>query len=112
MDHVGLVALEQGPAQLPRDHARAKALAQGMARLPGAVVDPALVETNIVFLRTRAGVRSYVPIVQGLRERGVLAFDIGALGIRFVTHREVDDDDVARALDALADLVPRLGAST
>lgn len=105
----GLLALEDGPAHLARDHARARALAEGMARLPGALVDVAACETNIVFLRTARGPGGYGPLVEGLRARGVLAAPLGELGVRFVTHRDVDDQDVARALAALRELLPEHG---
>ena len=44
----GLVALEESPAKLPADHANARFLAEGLARIPGIQVDPAKVDTNIV----------------------------------------------------------------
>ncbi len=107
----GLVALEEGPRQLARDHARARALAAGVAAIPGAVVDVDACETNILFVRTARGASSYGPIVEGLGRRGVLAVALGELGIRFVTHRDVDDRDVERALEALRELVPTHGGA-
>ena len=44
----GLVALEESPAKLLVDHANARFLAEGLARIPGIQVDPAKVDTNIV----------------------------------------------------------------
>ncbi len=44
----GLVALEESPAKLSVDHANARFLAEGLARIPGIQVDPAKVDTNIV----------------------------------------------------------------
>ena len=44
----GLVALEESPAKLVTDHANARFLAEGLARIPGIQVDPAKVETNVV----------------------------------------------------------------
>jgi len=105
----GLVALEEGPGRLHEDHARARALAEGIAAIPGAVVDAAACETNILFVKTAAGGPSYAPIAAGLREEGVWAVALGDLGIRFVTHRDVDDEDVARALRALERLIPAHG---
>jgi threonine aldolase len=42
------VALEESPAKLVVDHANARFLAEGLARIPGIQVDPAKVDTNIV----------------------------------------------------------------
>lgn len=105
-----LLALREGPAQLAHDHARAQTLAKGAAEIAGAALDPSEVETNILFLKTQRGLKSYAPIADALRERGVWAIACGGLGVRFVTHRDVDDEDVQRALAALGEVLPRLGA--
>ena len=44
----GLIALEKSPARLHIDHRNAKRLAEGVAQIPGFVIDPAKVKTNIV----------------------------------------------------------------
>jgi threonine aldolase len=105
----GLVALEETPPLLARDHANAQRLARGMAEIPGAVIDPAAFPTNIVFLRTKAGPPSYPKIQAALEAASVLAFAIDDLGVRFVTHRDLADEDIARALDVLRRVVPEVG---
>src|SRR5919112_1329579 len=48
----GVIALEEGPKRLHEDHERARRLAEGLEeRVPGSV-DPAQVETNMVFADT------------------------------------------------------------
>jgi threonine aldolase len=101
-----LVALEEGPALLARDHEHARRLALACSKIPGALVDLATVETNIFFLRTEAGPASYPRIQKRLEAEDILAFAIGELGIRFVTHRDVDAEDVERAIAALARIIP------
>ncbi len=44
----GLVALDEGPLLLRRDHEHARRLAAGLAEIPGLRLDPATVQTNIV----------------------------------------------------------------
>jgi threonine aldolase len=89
----GILALTQGPKHLKRDHALAWALAEGLARL-GLKVEP--VETNMVYLE--------VPDPQGFLERlkaqGVLAGAVGGR-VRFVTHRDLRDEDIPQALEAV-----------
>jgi threonine aldolase len=106
----GLVALEEGPKGLAQDHANAKRLAEALARLPGAIVDPRACETNILFMKTEAGVSSYPILQKELAKEQILCVAVGELGIRFVTHRDVDSADVERAIQALARLVPLHGA--
>ncbi len=45
----GLVALKEHPKLLVGDHARAKSLARGLAAIPGMLLSPETVKTNIVF---------------------------------------------------------------
>jgi threonine aldolase len=99
----GLVALRDMVARLAEDHANAKALAEGLARVPGVEIDPGAVETNIVIFKLRGGVEAQGALAQKLRIRGVWCSPLGALGIRFVTHREVGRGDVDRALEAVRD---------
>ncbi|RMG11202.1 MAG: aminotransferase class I/II-fold pyridoxal phosphate-dependent enzyme [Planctomycetota bacterium] len=103
------VAFETGRERLAEDHANARALAEGVAEIPGALVDPAACETNILFLRTERGPESYPELQEALRAHGVWAIACGDLGVRFVTHRDVDRGDVERALAALREELPRLG---
>src|SRR5436190_2865806 len=48
----GLMALEEGPALMARDHARARELASILATLPGCEIDLSEVETNLIFITT------------------------------------------------------------
>jgi threonine aldolase len=94
----GVVALEPMVERLAVDHERARQVAVALAdRFPGSV-DPGDVETNIVCARARALPPS---IVDDLREQGVLVGTIDPHTVRFVTHKDVDDDDVRRFTSAL-----------
>jgi threonine aldolase len=95
----GLVALDQGPARLPEDHANARRLAEGVAEaLPGAV-DPSAVETNIVFADPGALGMTVVQAVDRLRQEGVLATMVTGR-VRMVTHLDVTEGDIDQAVEA------------
>ncbi len=99
----GLVALERMVDRLAEDHVNARALAEGVAKLPGITVDPASVQTNIViFGVARAG--GVGELVNGCAARKVKIHAIGPAAIRCVTHKDVDADDIARALDAFREI--------
>ena len=99
MAAAGLVALEQGPARLSEDHARARTLAEGLAdALPGSV-DPDSVETNMVFVDTEPAGMSALEAVRLLAGLGVGATIAGPF-VRMVTHVDVSDEDVRTALAA------------
>jgi threonine aldolase len=95
----GLVALDTMVDRLADDHRRARRLAEGVAdAFPDGGCRPDRVRTNIVTFRhpdDRA-------LLAHLRDEGVLAGTIAPGVVRLVTHNDVDDDGVERALKALA----------
>jgi threonine aldolase len=97
----GLIALEKMPARLGDDHANAKFLAAGLARIPGIRLDAAKVVTNIlVFNVAGTGMASF-DICKKLAQQRVLASGIDAEHIRMVTHMDVDRAGCARALETV-----------
>ncbi len=97
----GLVALEEMPKRLHEDHANARLLAEAIAQMPGATVDLAEVQTNIVFFT----VKDAAAIVKGLKERGVLASAIGSDRVRLVTHYDVSREDCETCVAELGGLL-------
>jgi threonine aldolase len=96
----GVYALRHHVVRLADDHARARQLAEGLAQIPGLTLDPAKVETNIViFDVSRTGMTGEAFASRAL-ERGVRFSVLGPTMVRAVTHLDVHDDGVARALDA------------
>jgi threonine aldolase len=98
----GVVALETMVERLADDHARARTLADALARrFPGSI-DPTRVVTNVVCARSACLPADLLP---ALAERGIRAGTIDPDTTRFVTHKDVDDDDIARVVRALDELV-------
>ena len=85
----GLVALDQTPPCLVVDHANAKFLAEGLARIPGIRIDPRKVATNIVVFDVVRGGLATAAISVQLKERGVLINAINDCQLRAVTHYDV-----------------------
>jgi threonine aldolase len=101
----GIVALEEMVDRLAEDHANARALAAGLAAIPGIVIDPKTVETNIVIF----GVEGFeASALQGrLRERAVLSTGFGPR-IRMVTHHGIERRHVDEALQRIKNAVAAL----
>jgi threonine aldolase len=106
----GIVSLERMVNRLAEDHANARTLAEGIARLPGLRVDLASVQTNIVIFGVeRAGdavasAAATTDLVKGCAARKVKIHAIGPTSIRCVTHKDVDAEDIGRTLEAFAEI--------
>ena len=108
----GVVALERMVDRLAEDHANARALARGLSKLPGIVLDADGVQTNIVILRidrgdAEASAKATRELVEGCAARKVKIHAIGPTSIRCVTHKDVDADDIARAIDSIREITTR-----
>jgi len=95
----GVYALRHHVKRLAEDHANARRLAEGLAALPGVRLDPATVETNIVFFDV-GGPLDAPAVVEQLLARGVRMGAMGARTIRAVTHLDVSAAQIERALEA------------
>jgi threonine aldolase len=104
----GIVALQHMVDRLAEDHANARTLGQGLARLPGISIDLATLQTNIVIFQV-AWPGGAQALVQGCAARKVKVHAIGPNAIRCVTHKDVDADDIARTLEAFRELTSRGG---
>jgi threonine aldolase len=103
----GVYALEHNVDRLAEDHERARRLGEALAAA-GVPVDLEQVETN--FVQVDLGPLGLSPqdALERLREHRVgLSMTPHPTRLRAVTHLDVDDDDIARAIE----LIPRaLGA--
>ena len=99
MAAAGLIALEEGPDRLHLDHERARRLAEGVADILPGSIDPATVETNMVYADTEAVGLAPLDAIERLRNLDVGATFVSGK-VRMVTHVDVDDDGLALALDA------------
>jgi threonine aldolase len=100
----GLVALEKSPSRLHVDHKNARRLAEGVAKMPGFAIDPAKVRTNIVIFDCSKTGKTAVEWCDILYKRGVWAQDTALHSVRLVTHCDVDEAGVERALTVLQEV--------
>jgi threonine aldolase len=90
----GLYALDHHVERLADDHVRARRLAEGLAELPRVAIDLASVETNIVIF----DVPDAEQFVRALAAEDVVMGALGPRLVRAVTHLDVDDAGIERAL--------------
>jgi threonine aldolase len=91
-----LYAVENHVERLAEDHANAQALAQGLTGLPGLMLDPKLVQTNMIFGTVdpaRIGA-----LAEHLKQQGIVILPNPSL--RLVTHLDVSKDGVQKTIAA------------
>jgi threonine aldolase len=93
----GLYALEHHVERLGDDHRRARLLAEGLVGCERVSVDPDSVETNMVVARLRYD-EPIEAVIADLAAEGVLTGPLDAHALRLVTHLDIDDEGLERAL--------------
>lgn len=103
----GLYALEHHIERLAEDHRHAQRLAQGIAAVSGIRLDTDRPPTNMVYFTTlRVPARDFV---NALRERhSVLCASTAPDRIRLVTHLDVREQQIDRAVEALQEVAALL----
>lgn len=108
----GIVALEEMTARLADDHAHARQLAQGLAEIPGIVIDVQAARTNIIFFELAGNVRLSAPEIAARlqAEYGVWLGAEGPRRFRAVTHYWVGEPEVERLLAGLSGIIGRVAS--
>ena len=94
-----LYALDHNVERLAEDHANAKALARGMAQIPGITAEPP--ETNLVFFDTKGAGMTAAAFAGKLRQRGVLVSTSDTYRARACLHLDVTAAQVEEALSVM-----------
>lgn len=96
-----LVSLDQMIDRLPEDHKRARAIAETIAEYPAYDINLDSVQSNLVIFKPRTDQTAFIA---ALKDRGILASDMGMNGVRFVTHYEITDNHIDQAITALKEI--------
>jgi threonine aldolase len=104
----GIVALTDMVGRLADDHRNARILAEGIAALPGVVLDPPEVDTNIVVFRM-PGVPAAEAYSEALEREGVLISNFGGGRLRVVTHDGITEADCLAAVGVMRRVWKQIG---
>ncbi len=103
-----LYALNNMVDRLDDDHRLARALAEGLAEIPGISVSLEAVQTNIVIFDVTASDHSAQDVVDRLSRAGVLSGALNGSTIRLVTHFGIEQRHVEQALTCTAAVMREL----
>ena len=104
------VALQDWQEKMTKDHENARWMAEELASIPGVVIDPKLIETNIVrfgfepkFLKDLK--TDYLGVRDILKEKKILiGCGFNADQIRALVHRDLDRQDCEKFVTAIKSL--------
>lgn len=101
----GIVALSEMIERLKEDHERARRLALAIHDMPGITLNPDHVETDIIIFGFKHPKLSMFQFIEKLEARKILTAPTSGERIRFVTHKDIDDEDVDRAIAAFKEIL-------
>ena len=101
----GLYALDHHVDRLAEDHANARLFADRLSEVPGIVLDPPEVETNLVFFNMEQTGPSAKEVSDRLLEKGIRIGIEGEFRMRLVTHLDVDRKDIEEAAEVLTNVI-------
>ncbi len=101
----GLIALEEAKERLERDHELTKRLAEELCEIPQIIINPKDVETNILVFQIDPSWGKAEKFTGILKEKGVLSGDMGPQTVRFVTHYQVEAEDIPIIIKAVQEVV-------
>ncbi len=101
----GMVAINEMVDRLAEDHANARLLAEGLARVPGIEIDPARVQSDIVVFELAANRVEVPEFIAKLAARGVRMVAFGGQRVRAVTHYGITAEQCRQAVSAVKEVL-------
>ena len=99
----GITALEQMVSRLEEDHANARHLAEGIARIPGLSIELERVQTNIIYFSLASRQLTVEKLVARLGNKGIKILQTAPTRLRAVTHYGISAEDIDLTLTALGE---------
>ncbi len=93
-----LHAIDHHIDRLVEDHVNARRLANGLSEIDGVTINPDSVETNIVYFDVDPGALAAPELCARLSDKSVRMLATGPATIRAVTHLQVDEAMIERAI--------------
>ncbi len=101
----GIKALEEMVDRLAEDHENARRLAEGIAGIGGLSIEPAKVQTNIIYFELDEDRMTPKELVTELDKKEVKLLSVGARRLRAVTHYGISAEDIDLTVKALGEVM-------
>jgi threonine aldolase len=101
----GITALQEMVDRLAEDHENARRLAEGVAGIGGLSIEPAKVQTNIIYFELDEERMTPTELVTELNKTGVKLLAVGNRRLRAVTHYGISTEDIDLTVKALGEVM-------
>jgi len=101
MAAAAIYALDHHIERLAEDHAHARQFAAQLAEIPGVILDPSVVTTNLVFFDIEPQKGTAAEVAARMKEQGVIVYATGPQRIRACTHLDVTLEELTTAARVL-----------
>jgi threonine aldolase len=105
-----LHALDHNVERLAEDHAKARTFGAALAEIPGIRLNPAQIETNLVYFDIADTGLTAEALIRHLLEEGIRVGAEERTLLRAVTHLDVSAEEVDAAAAAIGRICERHGA--
>jgi threonine aldolase len=100
-----LYALDNNIERLSEDHKNARILADGLKNIPGIYIDMNQVQTNMVMIYVKHPKFTPASLSNAALEKGLAASPIDSERIRAVTHLDISEDQIMKAIDIYKEIL-------
>lgn len=98
-------ALDHHIDRLQVDHDNAKYFAREISTIPGVIIDPRAIETNLVYFEIDSSMATAEQVAQTLARREVMVIPLGTQRLRACTHLDVNREALQRAAETLREVM-------
>ena len=104
----GIVALNEMPKKIIKDHQNASTLAKGLNAISGISIDLEKVKTNIIYFKLDHSKIDSVTLINSMLKKNIKFFELGPNWFRLVTHSGINEEDIEHVLIQFKDLFSKI----
>ena len=104
----GIVALNEMPKKIVKDHQNASTLAKGLNAISGISIDLEKVKTNIIYFKLDHSKIDSVTLINSMLKENIKFFELGPNWFRLVTHAGINEEDIEHVLIQFKDLFSKI----
>ena len=104
----GIVALNEMPKKIIKDHQNASTLSKGLNAISGISIDLEKVKTNIIYFKLDNSKIDSVTLINSMLKENIKFFELVPNWFRLVSHAGINEEDIEHVLIQFKDLFSKI----